>query len=77
MTTVHKFYSVGDWEAVFIDGERVASNHQGRVSVLDYIEEGMEIEEAVETRVNLPEDDYEYPKTIEEIINDERYDYGL
>lgn len=23
MTTIHKFHSVGDWEALFIDGESV------------------------------------------------------
>jgi hypothetical protein len=75
MKKIHKFWSTGDWEGLFIDGDLVKQNHQGRVDVLSYLEEGMEIETVVSQRVNLPEGDYSYPTTIGEIIENEAYDY--
>lgn len=70
---VAKFWSVGDWEAVYVDGERVESNHQGRTSLIDHIE-GLTIDTAISRRLNLPEDDYEYPKDFEDLLEDDRYD---
>lgn len=76
MTTVHKFKSTGDWEVLYIDGDAVKQNHIGRVDVLDYLEPGMELETIVSRRVNLPEDDYRYPEQLDDVIDDERYDYS-
>jgi len=76
MTTIHKFISVGDWEGLYVDGGLVKENHQGRVDVVDYIEEGMEIEKVVSTRVNLPEGDHSYPSDLQDVIEDDRYDYN-
>lgn len=75
MVHVAKFESVGDWEALFIDGEPVKQNHIGRVGVLSYLEG--ETIEAVETgQVNLPEDVYQYP-TLQEMDENEDFDYEL
>jgi len=70
---VAKFWSTGDWEAVYVDGERVASNHQGRTEVANYIE-GLTIDTAICRRLNLPEGDYEYPQDFDELLEDDRYD---
>lgn len=75
MTTIHRFHSVGDWEALYIDGTVVKQNHIGRIDVLDYIEEGMEIEKAVSCRVNLPEERHSYPNRLKTIIESEEFDY--
>lgn len=75
MTDLHYFKSVGDWEVLYVDGEAVKQNHQGRVDKFSYLEEGMELETVVSARVNLPEDDYSYPATLEEVIEDDRYDF--
>jgi len=73
--TLHKFQSVGDWEVLYVNGESVKQNHQGRVAVLDYIDEGMEIDVAVSKQVNLPEGKHRYPDQLTEVIEDERYDF--
>lgn len=39
-----------DWEAVFIDGEKVASGHRGRVNQLEAVE-GCLVEQVKESRV--------------------------
>jgi hypothetical protein len=75
MTTIHSFKSVGDWEGLYIDGELVKENHIGRVDVLSYLEEGMEIETVVSTRVNLPEGRTSYPTSLDEVIEDDGFDY--
>lgn len=77
MTTIAKFWSVGDWEALYIDGEAVKQNHQRRVDVLSHIDEGSTIDAVVSRRLNLPEDDFRYPSTLEEMDKDDRYDFDL
>jgi len=74
MVHVAKFESVGDWEGLYIDGELVKENHIGRVNVLGYLE-GVHVESVDTGQVNLPEGVYEYPTTLEEVIEDERFDY--
>lgn len=76
MTTVVKLESVGDWEALFVGGECVKQNHIGRISVCDYIS-GVDVTEAAHLRVNLPEDDHHYPDTLEEIVDDDRYEFEM
>lgn len=75
MVTIDKFDSVGDWEAIYIDGETVCQNHLGQCSVLSSLEEGMTIEKVVSTRVNLPDGERRYPSNLEDVIQDERYDF--
>jgi len=75
MTIVAKFWSVGDWEVLYVDGEAVKQNHQGRIDVLDYLEDGMVIDKTISTRVNLPEGERCYPSNIEDVIADDRYDF--
>jgi hypothetical protein len=70
---VAKFKSVGDWEVLYVDGESVKQNHIGRVDVLPYLE-GLTIESATSTRVNLPDGETHYPSTLEEVLEDDRYD---
>lgn len=70
---VAKFWSVGDWEGVYVDGELVEQNHQGRTEVADHIE-GLTIETALCRRLNLPEDDYRYPTDFDDLLEDDRYD---
>lgn len=76
MTTIHKFHSVGDWEALFINGESVKQNHIGRIDVLQYIKPGMKIEKVVSQRVNLPEGDTRYPPSIDEVVERDDYDFN-
>lgn len=71
---VAKFESVGDWEVLYVDGESVRQNHIGRVSVLSHLEPGMTIKSATSKQVNLPEDDYRFPDTLDEVLEDDRYD---
>jgi hypothetical protein len=74
MVHVAKFESVGDWEGLYVDGELVGENHIGRVDVLSHLE-GVCVDPANTGQVNLPEGVYSYPETLEEVIEDERFDY--
>lgn len=71
---VAKFESVGDWEGLYVDGELVKENHIGRVDVLSHLESGMTIASATDMQVNLPEDEYSYPNTLDAVLEDDRYD---
>jgi len=75
MVHVAKFDSVGDWEALFIDGETIKQNHIGRVSVLPYLE-GETIDVVETGRVNLPEGYTRYP-SLEEMDEHDDFDYEL
>ena len=74
MSHVAKFESVGDWEVLYVNGESVKQNHIGRIDVLSYLE-GHTVDTVETGRVNLPEGDNRFPKTLEEVIEDKRYDY--
>lgn len=71
---IAKFESVGDWEVLYVGGEAVRQNHIGRVDVLSHLEPGMTIESTTSKQVNLPEDDFRYPDTLDEVLEDDRYD---
>jgi len=71
---VAKFESVGDWEGLYVDDDLVKENHIGRVDVLSHLEPGMVIESATDMQVNLPEDEYSYPSTLDAVLEDGRYD---
>jgi hypothetical protein len=73
---VYKFESVGDWEGLYVDGELVEENHQGRVDVLRYIG-GKNIGTAKFMCVNLPENVSRYPSTLQEVSDDDRFDFSL
>lgn len=75
MVHVAKFNSVGDWEALFINGETVKQNHIGRVDVLPHLE-GETIEVVETGRVNLPEEYAHYP-SLEEMDEHDGFDYEL
>lgn len=53
-----------DWEAVFIDGEKVASGHRGRIDRLDVVE-GCTVENVKKSRV-FPEGG-QYGNTLSEV----------
>lgn len=73
---VYKFRSIGNWEGLYVDGELVKENHLDRIDVLKYIE-GKNIGTAKSMRVNLPEDTYSYPSTLQEVSDNDQFDFTL
>jgi len=77
VVSIVKLHSVGDWEGLFIGGELVNENHQGRVDVISYLEEGMTLGDVVVERANLPEEQTRYPTNLSEIIESDEFDFTM